>query len=87
MTGGLIKDHCLAIISHINWAEVMEVKLEQQMKIDLILQSLPREFNQFKVNYNMHKMDLTPNQLMHAVILVTKSDALKKPKDKFFKCG
>ena len=35
------------------------------MKIDLILQSLPKHFNQFKVNYNMHKMDLTPVQLMH----------------------
>ena len=73
----------------------------------------------------MHKMDLTPVQLMHelesaeqslkelgninftegsvkpkgkpkggnknkkkkAVILVTKSDAMKKPKDKCFKCG
>ena len=35
------------------------------MKINLILQSLPKHFNQFKVNYNMHKMDLTPVQLMH----------------------
>ena len=34
------------------------------MKIYLILQSLPKHFNQFKVNYNMHKMDLTPIQLM-----------------------
>ena len=95
------------------------------MKIDLILQSLPKHFNQFKVNYNMHKMNLTPVQLMHelesaeqslkephsinftegsvkpkgkpkggnknkkkkAVIPVTKSDAMKKPKGKCFKCG
>ena len=35
-------------------------KLPKEMKVDLILQSLPKYFNQFKVNYNMHKMDLTP---------------------------
>ena len=121
MTGGRVKDHCLAMISHISRAEVMGAKLQKEMKIDLILQSLPKHFNQFKVNYNMHKMDLTPVQLMHelksaeqsftelssinftegfvkpkdgnknrkkkAVILVTKSDAMKKPKGKCFKCG
>ena len=103
----------------------MGTKLKKEMKIDLILQSLPKHFNKFKVNYNMHKMDLTPVQLMHelesaeqslkepdsinftkgsvkpkgkpkggnknkkkkAVIPVTKSDAMKKPKGKCFKCG
>ena len=61
-TSGSVKDHCLAMISHISLAEVMGAKLQ---KIDLILQSLPKHFNQFKVNYNMHKMDLTPVPLMH----------------------
>ena len=121
MTGGRVKDHCLAMISHISRAEVMGEKLQKEMKIDLILQSLPKHFNQFKVNYNMHKMDLTPVQLIHelgsaeqslkgpgsinfmegfvkpkgtnknkkkkAVIPITKSDAMKKSKDKCFKCG
>ena len=62
MTGGRVKDHCLAMISHISRAEVTGAKLKKEMKIDLILQSLPKHFNQFKVNYNMHKMDLTPVQ-------------------------
>ena len=125
MTGGRVKDHCLAMISHISRAEVMGEKLQKEMKIDLILQSPLKHFNQFKVNYNMHKMDLTPVQLMHdlesveqslkepgsinfmegcvkpkgrpkggnknkkkkAVIPVTKSNAMKKPKGKCFKCG
>ena len=120
-----MKDHCLAMISHINRGEVMRAKLQKEMKINLILQSLPKHFNQFKVNYNMHKMDLTSVQLMHelesaeqsltkpgsinftegsvkpkgkpkggnknkkkkAVIPVTKSDTIKKPKGKCFKCG
>ena len=65
MTGGPVKDHCLTMISHISRAKVMGEKPQKEMKIDLILQSLPNHFNQFKVNYNMHKMDLTPVQLMH----------------------
>ena len=65
MTGGRVKDHYLAMISYISRAEVMGAKLQKEMKIDLILQSLPKHFNQFKVNYNMHKMDLTPVQLIH----------------------
>ena len=119
-----MKDHCLAMISHIGRAEVMGAKLQKEMKIDLILQSLPKHFNQFRVNCNMHKKDLTPIQFMYelesveqslkepgsinftegslkpkgkpkggnknkkkkAVIPVTKSDAMKKPKGKCFKC-
>ena len=65
MTSGCVKDHYLAMISHISRAEVMGAKLQKEMKIDLILQSLPKHFNQFKVKYNMHKMDLIPVQLMH----------------------
>ena len=43
----------------------MGEKLQKEMKIDLILQSLSKHFNKFKVNYKMHKMDLTSVQLMH----------------------
>ena len=77
MIGGRVKDHCLAMISHISRAEVMGAKLQKKMKIDLILQSLPKHFNQFQVNYNMHKMDLTPVQLMHK--LESAEQSLKEP--------
>ena len=77
MTGGRVKDHCLAMISHISRAEVMGAKLQKEMKIDLILQSLSKNFNQFKVNYNMHKMDLSPIQLIHE--LESAEQSLKEP--------
>ena len=51
----------------------MGAKLQKEKKIDLILQSLPKHFNQVKVNYNMHKMDLTPVQLMHELKSVKQS--------------
>ena len=45
MTGGRVKDHCLVMISHISRAKVMGTKFQKEMKIDLILQSLPIQFN------------------------------------------
>ena len=65
MTGGNVRDHCLKMMGHINTAEVMGAKLDQEMKIDLILESLPNSFGQFKLNYNMNKLKLTPIELMH----------------------
>ena len=65
MTGGNVRDHCLKMMGHISTAEVMGAKLDQEMKIDLILESLPNSFGQFKLNYNMNKLKLTPIELMH----------------------
>ena len=47
------------------------------MKIDIILESLPDSFNQFKMNYNMNKLNLTPTQLMHE--LESAEESLIKP--------
>ena len=77
MTGGNVRDHCLAMISHISRTEVMGATLEEEMKIDIILESLPNRFNQFKINYNMNKLNLTPTQLMHELESVEES--LVKP--------
>ena len=65
MTGGSVRDHCLKMMSHLNQAEVLGMKMEQRSQIDFIFESLPDRFTQFKVNYNMNKMDLTPTELMH----------------------
>ena len=65
MTGGNVRDHCLKMMGHISTAEVMGAKLDQEMKIDLILESLPNSFGKFKLNYNMNKLKLTPIELMH----------------------
>ena len=112
-------------MSHLNWAEVIKAKLEEEKQINIILKSLPNSFNQFKINYNMNKLKLTHTQLMHelksveqslvkpinvhlakgyvkprgkpqgdnknkkkkVVVLVSKLTAMKKSKDKCFKCG
>ena len=60
MTEGSARDHCLAMMSHISQAKVIEATLEEEMKIDIILESLPDNFNKFKMNYNINKLKLTP---------------------------
>ena len=65
MTGENVRDHCLKMLGHISTGKVMGAKLDQEMKIDLILESLPNSFGQFKLNYNMNKLKLTPIELMH----------------------
>ena len=65
MTGGNVRDHCLKMMGHISTAGVMGAKLDQEMKIDLILESLPNSFGLFKLNYNMNKLKLTPIELIH----------------------
>ena len=67
MTRGNVRNHCLKMMGHISTAEVMGAKLDQEMKIDMILESLPNSFGQFKMNYNMNKLKLTPVELMHAL--------------------
>ena len=77
MTRGSVRNHCLAMMSHISRAEVMGATLEEEMKIDIILESLPDSFNQFKMNCNMNKLNLTPTQLMQELESAEKS--LVKP--------
>ena len=45
MAGGSVRDHCLKIMGHISTTKVMGAKLEQDMKVDLILEFLPNSFN------------------------------------------
>ncbi|XP_061371656.1 uncharacterized protein LOC133314233 [Gastrolobium bilobum] len=65
MSGGSVRDHYLSMIANFKKAEDHGVKFEQEVKVDLLLQSLPEYFTQFKMNYNMNKMNLNLTQLMH----------------------
>ena len=65
MVGGSVRDDCLKMIGHISIAEVIGAKLEQEMKVHIILESFLDSFSQFKMNYNMKKLKLTHVDLMH----------------------
>ena len=90
MTGGRVKDHCLAMISHISWAEVMGAKLQLMHELESAEQSLKEpgsiNFTEGSVKPKGKPKGGNKNK-KKTVIPVTKSDAMKKPKGKCFKCG
>ncbi|XP_061360731.1 uncharacterized protein LOC133304690 [Gastrolobium bilobum] len=65
MTEGSLRDHCLAMIENFKQADNDGIKFVKEVKVDLLLQSLPEYFNQFKINYNMNKLNMDLSQLMH----------------------
>ncbi|XP_061366724.1 uncharacterized protein LOC133309882 [Gastrolobium bilobum] len=73
MSGGSVRDHCLSMIANFKKAEDHGVRFEQEVKVDLLLQSLPDCFSQFKMNYNMNKFNLDLTQLMHELESVEQS--------------
>lgn len=73
MARGNVKDHCLAMISHFSHVKVMGAKLKQQMKIDMVLESLLDSFGYFKMSNNMMEKNLTSTQLMHMLENVEES--------------
>ena len=56
MTEGTpVRDHVLLMMSHLNEMEVLGADIDAETQVDIILMSLPRSFEQFRLNYNMNK--------------------------------
>ncbi|XP_061371393.1 uncharacterized protein LOC133313983 [Gastrolobium bilobum] len=82
MTGGSVWDHCLAMIANFKQADNNGIKFVEEVKVDLLLQSLPEYFNQFKISYNMNKLNMDLTQLMHE--LESADPSLVKQENAFF---
>ena len=54
--GQLVQDHCLMMIKDLEVLEKLDVKLDQDLQINIILQSLTNAYRQFIMNYHMHKL-------------------------------
>ena len=52
--------------------------MDAETKVDVILSSLTDSFNQFIMNYNMNKMDVTLSELLN--MLKAAEDLIKKEK-------
>ena len=50
-----VREHCLTMISNLNTLEVLGADIDGESQVDMILQSLPESFKEFKLNYNMNK--------------------------------
>ncbi|XP_074590608.1 uncharacterized protein LOC141846458 [Curcuma longa] len=57
--GTPVRDHVLKMIGHLNEIEILGGEMDADTQCDIILQSLPKSFEQFRLNYNMNKLNLT----------------------------
>ena len=66
--GTSVREHYLRMISHLNRLEVLGVDIDGESQADMILQSLPESFKEFKLNYNMNKKIYTLSELMNELV-------------------
>ena len=58
------------MISNLNTLEVLGVNIDGESQVDMILQSLPESFKEFRLNYNMNKKVYTLSELMNELVAV-----------------
>jgi hypothetical protein len=68
--GTPVRGHCLKMISMLNILEVLDAGIDVESQVDMILQSLPESFNEFRLNVSMGKRDYTLFELMNELIIV-----------------
>ncbi|XP_050255104.1 uncharacterized protein LOC126700997 [Quercus robur] len=76
--GAPVREPVLKMISFINELDMLGAEIDSETQVDAILASLPNSFNQFIMNYNMNKMEMTLSELLN--MLKTVEDLIKKEK-------
>ena len=66
--GGSVREHCFTMISSLNTLEVLRADIDGESQMDIILQSLPKSFKKFRLNYNMNKKIYTLPELMNELV-------------------
>ena len=56
------------MISHLNTLEVLGVDIDGESQVDMILQSLPQSFKEFRINYNMNKKIYKLSELINELV-------------------
>ena len=56
------------MISHPNTLEVLGVDIDGESQADMILQSLPESFKEFRINYNMNKKIYKLSELINELV-------------------
>ncbi|XP_073121818.1 uncharacterized protein [Henckelia pumila] len=59
-----VRDHMLDLIGQFNVAEVLGAEIKSETQVDMALETLPEMFSQFKVSYNMNKLNMSLTELM-----------------------
>nr|XP_016497172.1 PREDICTED: uncharacterized protein LOC107816019 [Nicotiana tabacum] len=63
--GSSVRDHVLKMMSRLNELEVFGAVIDKESQVEMVLQTLPNSFQQFRLNYNMNKMDLSLAKLLN----------------------
>ena len=66
--GTSVRENCLKMISNLNTLEVLGADIDGESQVDMILQSLPESFKEFKLNYNMNKRIYSLSELMNELV-------------------
>ena len=53
--GMRVRGHVLKMMEYLNEVEIHGEQIDDNSKIDIVLEFLPETFKEFKVNYNMNK--------------------------------
>ena len=68
--GSSVREHCLTMISNLNTLEVLGADIDGESQVDIMLQSLPESFKEFRLNYNMNKKIYSLPKLMNELVVV-----------------
>ncbi|KAH0658290.1 hypothetical protein KY285_026837 [Solanum tuberosum] len=58
-------EHVLKLMSYLNELEILGAEIVKESQVEMILQTLPDSFQQFRLNYNMNKMDMSLVKLLN----------------------
>ena len=67
--GTLVREHCLKMISNLNTLKVLGANIDGESQVNMILQSLPESFKEFRLNSNMNKNVYTLFELMNELVV------------------
>ncbi|KAK8548083.1 hypothetical protein V6N12_061006 [Hibiscus sabdariffa] len=74
--GSPVGAHVIKMMGYIQTLEKLGFPLNDELAIDVIMQSLPDSFNQFVLNFNMNEINKTLPQL-HGMLRTSKSNMKK----------
>ena len=63
-----VRKHCLRMIYNLNTLGVLDADIDGESQVDMILQSLPKSFKEFKLNFNMNKKIYSLSKLMNELV-------------------
>jgi hypothetical protein len=72
-----IREHMLKMTAAFKAAKVLGAVIDPESQINMVFESLPKSFTQFKLNYNMNKMSMIFSELLKELQAAEKIMKLK----------